>query len=445
MTDAPLTQEEFDRLLDRLRPFETAPHLAVAVSGGADSFALALLADRWARPRHGRVTALIVDHGLRPDSAAEARTVARWLAAHGVRRRILAWRGPKPATNIAAAARAARYALLRSWCREAGVVHLLLGHQRDDQAETMLLRLARGSGLDGLASMPDISELAHVRLLRPLLSVPRERLRALLTARRQSWIEDPTNVDPAYARARVRAMGEALAAEGLTRERLAETAGNLGRARAAIEVAVAAVLAEAATIDPAGYCALDVAALGRAPEEVSLRALAAVLATVSGAEYPPRFDRLRRLHREVVEARRKRALTLGGCLVLPNPAAVLIVREPAAIAAPVRITVPGTALEWDGRYHVCIGRRDGSRADLVLGALGADGRAEINRLQPELKAHPIPSSARASLPAIRDRRGVLLVPHLGYRRPNARAASVPSVKLVFTPARPLTGAGFAVV
>ncbi|HZD25370.1 MAG TPA: tRNA lysidine(34) synthetase TilS, partial [Alphaproteobacteria bacterium] len=149
----PLTAAEFAALMAPFAPFEATPALAVAVSGGADSLALALLADGWARRRGGVATALTVDHGLRPEAAAEARRVGRWLAARGIPHRILRWRGDKPATAVQAKARAARYALLADWCRRHGVLHLLTAHHRGDQAETVLMRLAHGSGVDGLAGM----------------------------------------------------------------------------------------------------------------------------------------------------------------------------------------------------------------------------------------------------------------------------------------------------
>ncbi len=137
-----------------LGPFEATPALAVAVSGGPDSLALAMLAKAWSDARGGSLVALTVDHGLRPESTGEARQVGRWLKKRGIPQRILRWDGPKPGSALQAEARSARYALLTGWCRARGILHLLLGHQREDQAETVLMRLERGSGPDGLAAMP---------------------------------------------------------------------------------------------------------------------------------------------------------------------------------------------------------------------------------------------------------------------------------------------------
>lgn len=163
-------------------PFEASPEIAVAVSGGRDSMALALLAAGWAAARGGRVVALTVDHGLRPEAADEAHRVGGWLAARGIAHQILTWNGPHPARGVQAAARMARYRLLEGWCAERAILHLLLGHQRDDQAETVHMRAERQSGGVGLAGMPAVRETARLRLLRPLLGFPRRRLAATLRA-----------------------------------------------------------------------------------------------------------------------------------------------------------------------------------------------------------------------------------------------------------------------
>ena len=203
--EAPLTGEELTALLGALGPFERRPEIAVAVSGGPDSMALAVLVQPWVEDRRGRLTALVVDHGLRAESAAEAASTARRLAALGIESRILRWDGPKPGSGIQAAAREARYRLLCGACRAAGILHLLLAHHAGDQAETIALRAERGSGRRGLAGMPAIREVESLRLLRPLLGVAKARLLATLGQRGIGWVEDPSNRDPRFARSRLRA------------------------------------------------------------------------------------------------------------------------------------------------------------------------------------------------------------------------------------------------
>jgi len=262
MTALPVTRDEFAQLMIRFAPYEARPRVAVAVSGGADSLALALLAADWAGAAGGVATAVTVDHRLRPESGAEAAQVAAWLGRLGIAHAILPRTGPALAGDIQAEARAARYHLLEQWCASNGVLHLLTAHHLEDQGETLLLRLARGSGLYGLAGMPALAERAQCRILRPFLEVPKARLGATLAARGQDWIRDPSNRDPAFARVRLRQAEEILAAEGLGARRLAGTAQRLGQARHAFEPAVTRLLASGAWLHPA---ALRRAGGGAAP------------------------------------------------------------------------------------------------------------------------------------------------------------------------------------
>lgn len=433
VTAAPLGAAEFALLMARFGPFEPAPRLAVGVSGGPDSLALALLADAWARAQGGSIAALTVDHGLRREAAGEAAQVGAWLAARGIEHRILAWTGPRPSRGVQAAARAARYRLLEGWCAREGALHLLLAHHREDQTETVLLRLSRGSGLDGLAGMAAAVEHPACRVLRPLLGMARARLVATLEAAGQGWIEDPSNADPVYARARLRQDMGSLAAAGLGAERIAGAAARLGRARAALEWETARLLARAAALHPAGFARLDGTRLAEAPSEVGLRALAAVLMTVGGGDYPPRSERLERLYRQVPHALGG-GRTLGGCRVLPRRGGLLVCREPAAMAPPVPAP-PGAAVVWDGRFSLCL------PADAPMGlALGALGTTRCRA------AATVPAAARPALPALRNNKEVVVaLPVLGYFGEGFEGRSFAPGTLVFRPARPLTGAGFTVV
>lgn len=435
MNAAPLASEDFESLIDRCGPFEPRPLLAVAVSGGADSMALALLAQAWARTRRGRVLALTVDHGLRPESRTEARTVARWMKRRGIAHRTLRWRGAKPATAIQAAAREARYRLLGEACRAEGALHLLLAHTRDDQAETVVLRLAAGSGPHGLAAMPSVLEYAGHRVLRPLLGVPRARLRAMLAAHGQAWIEDPSNRDERFARIRVR---RALADAGQERTlALAGAAGELGRFRARQERQVAGVLARAVQLFPEGYARLDPAVLAGAPAELGWRALAAALATVGGLAQAPRGEAVRRLHADLCTGSLGGGRTLGRCRVVPDKSGCLILRETRGIPS-TQVRAGGTAtVRWDGRFAVKP-RADGKR--LALGQLGAAGWTELVRRKPDFRAVAIPYAARLALPALRDGQGLVSVPSLGYRRGVGRQKAQ---FLAFEPIRPLAPALFA--
>ncbi len=442
---AAVSASEFSGLMAAVGGFEPSPRIAVGVSGGADSMALALLAHFWARRRGGEAVALTVDHRLRRGSGAEARRVGRLLARHGIRHRILTRTGAAPASNIQAAAREARYRLLGEWCRRRGILHLAVAHHLDDQAETLLLRLGRGSGADGLACMPMVMETRDLRLIRPLIGVPRTRLRALLRARRAGWIEDPSNRDDGFARVRVRAVLPALAAEGLHAERLAATAANMGRARAALEHHTAALLARAAIVYPAGYCMLDGAALAGVPREVSLRALSRTLMCIGGNIYPPRLDRLERLHDQVTGDALGGGRTLAGCQIAPRNGGLLITRERRAASERLQIG-PGMDLVWDNRFRIKLGgRRRAGRAPFTLAALGAEGWSRLVRENPDIGAFAAPRGACATLPALSDRRGIAAVPHLGYRRAGGISSAFTLNLAEFSPPQPLMGAIFALV
>jgi tRNA(Ile)-lysidine synthase len=450
-----LDSAAFAALMAPLGPFEAAPQVAVAVSGGADSLALALLGAGWAAERGGHAVALTVDHGLRPESAAEARQVRAWLKAHGIRHHTLVWEGPRPTADLQAAARTARYRLLAAWCASRGVLHLLLAHHRDDQAETLLLRLARGSGLDGLAGMAAITEpglggaaASGPRLLRPLLGVPKAALEASLRDIGQSWIEDPSNASDAFARARLRRKLPDLAAEGLTPERLAATAARLGRARAALDDAVAGLAARAVGLFPAGYARLDLSLYREAAPEIALRCLARCLMTIGGGTYTPRLERLERLHHLLVEpapagpgdgaAQRPAVRTLAGCRIERRRDAVLVCRE-AADGGGSAAVAAGQAVWWDGRFLL---RLDG-RGRCRLGRLGGEGWLAALRQLPELRRTTIPAPVRPTLPALWDDHGLLEAPHLGFRRAGARGPRVAAAE--FVPAQPLAPARFMVV
>lgn len=416
----------FAAVMARLGPWETAPRLAVAVSGGADSLALTLLADGWARSRGGSVLALTVDHGLRPEAATEARQVGGWLAAQGIAHRILRWDGDKPAHGLQAAARQARYALLRRAAAEAGLLHLMLAHHRDDQSETLLQRLTRGSGVDGLAAMSPIVELPELRLLRPLLDVPRVALQAFLAAQGQDWVEDPSNRSDAYQRVRMRGF---LQAEGLEAQRLAATSRAMGRARQALEEAVADLTARAVDLHPAGFLTIAPRILRAAPDEVGLRLLANCCRCISGAEaYPPRLEKLERLLAELDGLTGRRSF--GGCLIAPSRGGrLLISRETARLAPAVSVDGAGWR-HWDGRFRLRLSGPGRGQ----LGALGADGLAE---LRAQGVAVPFAASVAVALPALKDSAGVSAVPHLRYKRVGAKGLVCESA--IFAPARPLAG------
>lgn len=297
----------------------------VAVSGGGDSIALMHLLARWA-DETGRAPPLVVtvDHGLREDSASDARKVNTWAKRAGLKAHALRWKGPRPKSDIEAAAREARYRLMGEHARKKKLTALYVGHTRDDQAETFLLRLMRGSGLDGLAAMRALAPyplpgFRDLCIVRPLLALERDAIREHLHAGDHAWLEDPMNAEDRFARVRLRQLLPQLEQAGLTRARIASAAGHLTRAREALEAVTAAVLARAVRrVENTVH--VDAAALTAAPREVGLRALAQLLMLVSGQSYRPRFERLERLFDRIGTKEIGRGVTLHGCKIATAPA-----------------------------------------------------------------------------------------------------------------------------
>nr|WP_246152207.1 tRNA lysidine(34) synthetase TilS [Roseospira navarrensis] len=401
-----------------LAPFGPAPHLAVGVSGGPDSLALALLAGAWAAAQGGRVTALTVDHGLRPESAGEARQVAAWMAGAGLDHVTLRWVGPRPAHGLQAAARMARLALMEAWCRAHGVLDLLLAHHAGDQAETVLQRLGQGSGPDGLAGMARVSWRRCVRVLRPVLDQPAGRTRATLAARGHPWIEDPSNADTVFQRVRLRHLAPSLAEAGVSAPGLVLSAARAAEAREERRRRRDARLAATVTFDGLGAAHVNMARLLDGPPSEVRAALGRLLACVGGSERPPRGQPLERLRRRLSEAGPPRGLTLGRCRLLPGADGTWrVCREDRNLPDPMPLPGPeAPPLLWDGRLLVRVAG-DGPDPGWALAPLGADGWLDVTRALREIGAEPptVPVAVRPGLLALISPDGMVsAVPQIGY-------------------------------
>jgi tRNA(Ile)-lysidine synthase len=324
----PVTAQEAKALF---AGFVSESALVLAVSGGPDSMALLALIARWraALPRGPQLLAVTVDHCLRAESAREANAVKRHAREFGIAHRTLRWTGAKPKTGLQDAARAERYRLLARAAGKAGARCVLTAHTLDDQAETVLLRLARGSGLSGLAAMRRESAMFGTNVVRPLLGLPKTRLIATLERLRVPYADDPTNRDPRFTRPRLRALMPVLAGEGLTAERLAALARRACRADEALQRSVAAA-AEEVSLSPwdgAGHrVVFDPGAYARLPEEIALRLLGRAIAH-AGNEGPVELGKLEALQAALAVGDPIRR-TLAGALVTRRANALIVERAP---------------------------------------------------------------------------------------------------------------------
>mgnify|MGYP006277342049 CR=1 FL=1 len=418
----------FEAAMGAAGPFEPSPVLAVALSGGADSTALLLLADGWARARGGHVVALVVDHGLRPGSGDEAALVARECVRRGIAQRILRWAGPHPGRRIQERAREARHALLEEACREAGILHLLLGHHAADQAETIAMRRARRSGAAGLAGMALDTPRAQLRILRPLLAADPSALRAWLRCRGVPWIEDPSNRDPRFLRARMRAEGCGDAGEE-------PSAPSGAAARTGADAVLADWLGRHAAIHPEGWVELGRAAFSRLDVAAAGAVLRAAVLAVSGAIHPPRSEALRLATRWALgedggAARR----CFAGCVLLRGRDGIAVLRDPA-LPRGAALGEGQAELLWDRRFLVR--RRAGALAGGEVLPLARMARG------PAAGGSGAAATAAKLLPALQSLDGSWRVPHLFCGRGSVVLVSVPEIDVAYRPARKLAGGAFA--
>lgn len=411
-------------LKETLAALDAAPGaggaVGLAVSGGGDSVALLHLADTWAQARGRALEVATVDHGLRPESAAEAKAVAA--AAHmlGWRHETLEWRGWAGRGNLQAEARAARKKLLSGWASRRRLSAVALGHTMDDQAETVLMRLGRGAGVDGLSAMAAVNEADGVLWLRPLLGLRRTALREWLRARGFDWIDDPGNEDPRFERVRARRALVALSPLGVTAEGLSATADRMRGARGALDHGVAALAAEAARWGACGELHVALAPLRTAPRELARRLLRAGLVRASGAGYGPRAGAEAQLLTAILAWRLGGGRSLHGCLIRPEgPGHVVISREAAAVdPAPTPLADGG--MIWDGRFFVAPSGDDSGGADDLIAPLGASGALRLAELAGtgEWRApdhwRRAPESARLTTPALWRRRKLAAAPIAGW-------------------------------
>ncbi|NHB76116.1 tRNA lysidine(34) synthetase TilS [Rhodobacter sp. M37P] len=352
--------------------------VGVALSGGGDSTALLHLC----LAAGLKVEAVTVDHALRPESAAEAAAVGAGCRTLGVPHEVLLWEHGPIRGNLMDQARRARMGLVADWARARGIGVVALGHTRDDQAETVLMGLSRGAGIDGLSGMRRAWDQGGIRFRRPLLAAGREELRDWLRQRRIGWIDDPTNDNARFTRVRARKALAALAPLGITGARLAEVAGHLAQVQEALRAQVAA--AGARVVRQAAGALQVLPGIHEEPAEVRRQLVAQALRWLTGADYAPRAGELERLIAAMVEPRQA---TLAGCRFKDT----WLMREPRAVGGPVPV-----GQVWDGRWRVT-----GPAGEVR--ALGAAGLRQV----PDWRATGLPREVLLVTPAIW--RGAVLV------------------------------------
>ncbi|AEQ52455.1 tRNA(Ile)-lysidine synthetase [Pelagibacterium halotolerans B2] len=380
-------------------PVANCQTVGLAVSGGADSLALMLLYAAWSGDRP-RAVVYTVDHRLRPEAQAEAAMVVAEAEKPGLTCRSLVWDGPKPSSGKQSAARSARYRLMAKAMAADGAEVLVTAHHLRDQAETVLMRLAHGSGVTGLAGMRDFSVVEGVEVFRPLLGVPAETLATLVARAGLSPVHDPSNADPAYERTRWRNALPALGELGLTPAILGKAGERMARidafaARAADEFAEAHM-----TRDALGVLRIARAALDHADPEIGIRAIDIAVAAVSGARSFA-LGRIEELAARLASGERF-AATLAGARLVAQENAIVIHREAGRHGLPTTSLAPGESVIWDGRFSITA-----SRAGTIVPASGLTRKRfrdltgkELEGPVAGLRAAPLICDARGEIAAI---------------------------------------------
>lgn len=376
------------------------PRLGVAVSGGSDSLALLYLLQDWRRAGGPDLAAVTVDHGLRAESAAEATAVAQICTRLDIPHDILHWQDKDGAGNLPDRARRARYALMADWAQSQALTDIAIGHTQDDLAETFLMRLARGAGVDGLAAMRPRWTQGTVTFHRPLLNVARETLRDHLRGLGQSWVEDPTNADTAYLRPRARQVLAALAPLGLEAATLCDVARNLADARSALQHSTHAA-AHVLTRVEAGDLLVDHPGFADLPDDIARRLLSAALHWLTGADYPSRGSAMSAL---LAAARKGQSMTLQGCFLLPGKTATFRLTREYDAVKDLHRPAPGL---WDDRWQAT---GPGLSSDIHIAALGPAGL----RACPDWRISGLPRASALATPGLWHGETLIAAPLMGW-------------------------------
>lgn len=369
------------------------PRLGVAVSGGGDSVALLAVLVAFAREHDIDLRAITIDHGVRAGAQAEIDLVAELCEARQVPHHVSRWTGWQGDGNFQAEAREARYTLMAEWAKGQDITHIALGHTADDQAETLLMRLARGAGVDGLSGMASRRVDRGITWIRPFLETERAALRSFLRAEDLRWCEDPSNENRDYQRIRARDALKTLDSLGITVSGLVQVSQNMAKAREALRWQAFIAARDIVTCRD-GVIALDRRGFHALPEEIERRLMAHSVQWVSGSAYGPRGPAVART---LQSARGGASATLDGCQVMPKEGVLWVFREFNAVRD-MRCDVGEV---WDNRWRVT-----GPKQGAAVRALGPDG---LDRVA-DWRATGVPREALLSTPSVWDAGEMIAAP-----------------------------------
>ena len=392
--------------------YESKP-IALAVSGGPDSTALMFLVSKSKKIKKNDVTILTVDHALRKESKSEVDLVKSNAKRIGFKCKILKWNGVKPSSGIQEAARKARYSLMLSWCEKNSVNQLFLAHHLDDQVETFLMRLSKGSGVDGLSSMSNITINSSISLIRPFLEIPKNKLIVIANFSKMKWISDPSNLNSSYQRSRMRKLLPIFSEEGIDPHHINLVIKRMNSAKEALnEIVNANIDKYVKNMNDISY-SLSYESFNKLSPEILLRILERLIMISSGSIYPPRRSKLEKIHSWLIKENEVSAKTLSGTVIRKRKDYVIFYRELKNCESSLNIfPITSRYLSWDNRFYLKLGKSK----KLEVRSLGNEG-VRIMKSKKLLKKNGmnnIPLSAWKAAPSLWSKKRLISVPSLSY-------------------------------
>ncbi len=416
-----MIEKVFFKTMNSLGPYEKNPHLAVAVSGGSDSLCLAILAKKWVNIKGGRITALIVDHGLRKSSGQESRKTLKLLKKQKILSHHFKWElSKKPKNSVQEKAREFRYNIFEEWCYKKNIKYLLIAHHFEDQKETFIMRLNSNSNVYGLACMPKVLLKKEIKILRPLLDLKKKDIIDYLKEKKINWIEDPSNNSLKYSRNRLRKILPKLEEKGLTDSNFRRILKRAQKERKKIESKFSFWLIENVRIDTFGYAAVDFRNLKLLDKNDFIFIFSKLLNMISGLFYTPKSKYVYNFYKKIKSNEIINKTNLGGCHIFFLKKKMYICREIFKKSRKQEINFQFNKIVWDNRFEIeykknfFLKRKLGK--SVFIEQLQKDGWNEILLKNQGIKREiKIPNKIILSLPAVKNKKNdVLYVPHLQY-------------------------------
>lgn len=371
-------EEHLRCCLDKYKETLSSTKFAVAVSGGSDSLGLLLIANKWSKLNNSEIIALTVDHGLRKESPSETKYVNKICNDYGIEHKILVWEGDKPKSNIELEARENRYRLMSEYCRYNSIKYLLVAHHLEDQAETFFIRLFRGSGIDGLSSMNNITFIHNLNIIRPFLKVHKNDIKKYLIEKNIKWLEDSSNQDEKFLRNKIRNFLGSFDNTEKIIDRINFAIDGIGKTKNIINKQIERTKNKIVNFDPFGSCLFDRKKLLKEDEEIILKILAQISMEIGGKIYKPRLEKLKRLF-EHIKSTNNIKYTFYGCIFEQyNDNMIIVYREYNSIGENVKLIFNREVI-WDNRFKIIL------KKDLADVTIGHVKEGKFNKVIEKLK------------------------------------------------------------